>query len=93
MYVDGFNLYYRSLRDHPQFKWLNPKALAEEILDSSNEVLKVKYYTARVSGVVDPSAPARQQIYLDALSSISEIEIVFGSFLTNQKYAPIIHPP
>ncbi|SFO44526.1 hypothetical protein SAMN04487859_1634, partial [Roseovarius lutimaris] len=36
IYVDGFNLYYRALKYNPQLKWLNVKALAEDVLSSEN---------------------------------------------------------
>ena len=32
LYVDGFNLYYRMLRERPQFKWLDPSALARQFI-------------------------------------------------------------
>jgi hypothetical protein len=53
----------------------------------------VKYYTARVSGRTDPTAPARQQIYLDALATVPEISIYMGSFLSSEKFAALVKPP
>ena len=41
VYIDGYNLCYRALKDTP-FKWLNPKKLAETILQKENEILCVK---------------------------------------------------
>lgn len=67
MYVDGFNLYFRMIEKRPSLKWLNVKVLAEKLLAPVNAVVAVRYYTARVSGRIDPGAPARQQVYLDAL--------------------------
>ncbi len=93
VYVDGFNLYYRALRQNPQYKWLNVKILAEEILDDSNSIIGVKYYTARVSARVDHDAPKRQQIYFDALLTIPELEIFRGNFIVNKTYAALAPPP
>ncbi len=93
IYVDGFNLYFRLLVNRPETKWLNIKALAEKLLNPANVVTGVKYYTARVSGRMDPSAPARQQIYLDALRTVPEISIHMGSFLLSEKFAGLVKPP
>jgi hypothetical protein len=93
IYVDGFNLYFRLLVNRPAAKWLNVKALAEKLLDPTNVVTGVKYYTARVSGRIDAAAPARQQIYLDALGAVPEISIHMGSFLLSEKFAGLVKPP
>jgi hypothetical protein len=93
IYVDGFNLYFRLLVNRPAAKWLNVKALAEKLLDPANVVTGVKYYTARVSGRIDATAPARQQIYLDALGTVAEISIHLGSFLLSEKFASLVKPP
>ncbi|MCP8939481.1 NYN domain-containing protein [Alsobacter sp. SYSU M60028] len=93
VYVDGFNLYYRLLQKHPHLKWLNPKRLAEEVLNPQNDVRGVRYYTANISGRTDPTAPARQQTYLNALASIPEISVHRGTFLSAQKFAALVHPP
>jgi hypothetical protein len=92
VYVDGFYLYYRLLKSRLHLKWVNPLALAKEILKPPNNVIKVRYFTARVSGRLDPDAPARQQLYLDAIAGVPEIEIHFGSFLEKPKYAGLVKP-
>lgn len=92
VYVDGFNLYYGAVKGTP-FKWLNPVALAQQMLPSKYSVTKLKYFTARVSGAADPGAPARQQAYLDALSTVPEIEIHFGRFLSKNIWRPITNFP
>jgi hypothetical protein len=93
VYVDGFNLYFRMLVQRPAQKWLNIKTLAEKLLRSTNKVVGIKYYTARVSGRIDPAAPARQQIYLDALGTVPEISVYMGSFLLSEKLAGLANPP
>jgi hypothetical protein len=94
IYVDGFNLYFRLLVNRPAAKWLNIKTLSERLLDPANVVTGVKYYTARVSGRIDPTAPGRQQMYLDALRTVPEISIHMGSFLLSEKFAGLValHP-
>ncbi|HEX3682142.1 MAG TPA: NYN domain-containing protein [Bryobacteraceae bacterium] len=93
VYVDGFNLYFRLLEKRPAVKWLNIKALATHLLSPANRIVGVKYYTARVSGRFDVNAPARQQIYLDALRTVPEISIHMGTFLLSEKFAGLVKPP
>lgn len=93
VYVDGFNLYYLRLRNNPHFKWINLKRLAEEALGPNKQVVGVKYYTARVSGNLDPGAPARQQALISALESVPEISIHYGNFLYSEKWAYLVRPP
>jgi len=93
IYIDGFNLYFKFLEKRPALKWLNVKALAERLLKPTNQVIGVKYYTARVSGRIDPAAPARQQLYLDALRTVPEISIHMGTFLLSEKFAGLVKPP
>jgi uncharacterized LabA/DUF88 family protein len=93
-YIDGFNLYYRMLKARPAMKWLNPKALIGGILHPSYTVTRINYYTARVSARAhDPDAPARQATYLKALSTIPEIAVHAGNFLTSEPWMPLASPP
>jgi hypothetical protein len=91
VYIDGFNLYYRLLKDRPAIKWVNPFELAKRLLPK-NEITKVRYFTARVSGRLDADAPRRQQLYLDALDSVQQIQIHYGTFLEKPKYAGLVRP-
>jgi hypothetical protein len=80
VYIDGFNLYYRLLKANPQFKWLDLKALATALLQPQNQIQKIRYYTARISGRFDPTAPARQQVYLDALNRSRKLRSILAIF-------------
>jgi len=93
VYIDGFNLYYRRLKPSPQFKWLNLKALCDAILRPPMAVQRVNYYTAHVSGKLSPGGPARQKAYLDALATVPEISVHFGTFLFSTKWAALTRPP
>lgn len=87
VYVDGYNLYYACLKSTP-FKWLDPLALAREQLPR-NDIDKLRYFTAQVSARPhDPDQPVRQQIYFRALSTVPEIEIQLGHFLTHEITMP-----
>ena len=91
VYVDGFNLYYRALKRSP-YKWLNLKRMCDLALGDKYEVVCVKYYTARVSAIVDPDQPRRQQIYLAALRTLPEIKIYYGKFLAHPVRLPLQTP-
>ena len=92
VYVDGFNLYYGALKGTP-FKWLDPVRLSALTLPGACVLDKVLYFTARVSGLSDPGAPARQQIYLSALRALPEVEVHFGSFLAKTVWRPLANLP
>ncbi len=92
VYVDGFNLYYGALKNS-NFKWINLKTLAELLVPAGHSIRRVKYFTARVSGAIDPESPKRQQIYLNALGTIPEVEIHFGSFLSKTIKRPTVNIP
>jgi len=92
VYVDGFNLYYGAVRDTP-FKWLNIRRLCELLLPGLT-IAAVKYFTARLSARrEDPGKPTRQQVYLRALKTIPDLEIIFGSFLSHDVMMPLAEPP
>lgn len=60
VYVDGYNVYYRSLKDRgPRFKWLD-RALVQRKF-KGHTVSRLVYCTARVS---DQAIAARQDRYL-----------------------------
>lgn len=88
VYLDGFNLFYRCLKG-TVYKWLDLETLFTRIL-SRNRVKRIKFYTANVSSHIDPGAPLRQQIYLDALATLPTVEIVKGTFMTAHKFLPLI---
>jgi uncharacterized LabA/DUF88 family protein len=93
VYVDGFNLYNRRLKHKPDFKWLDLKRLAELALGTPYSIARVNFYTARISGRIDPGAPARQSVYLNALRTIPEVAIHYGKFLYSDRWAAPALPP
>jgi len=44
IYVDGFNLYYRAVKDTP-YNWLDFKKVFEYLLDPSHQIISIKYFT------------------------------------------------
>jgi hypothetical protein len=82
VYIDGFNLYYGCLKRTP-YKWLDLAKLSQALL-AGDTIERIKYFTARVSArPYNPSAPIDQQVYLRALRTIPNLEIIFGHFLTH----------
>ena len=92
VYIDGFNLYYGALKNGP-YKWLDVVKLSQELIGSSDTVERVKYFTARVSGAADPDAPRRQQAYLNALKTLPQVEVIFGSFMAKTIWRPLANLP
>ena len=93
VYVDGFNLYFGALKGSP-WKWLDLPALLAKVLQPHHDILKVKYFTARVSGTpADASKPQRQDVYLRALQRYRpEVEVYFGHFMSHKVRAPLARP-
>lgn len=91
VYIDGFNLYYRALKGTP-YKWVNIEALSEACLPQGCQIIRVNYYTAHVSGRVDPEAPKRQHAYLRAIETLPKVQVFFGNFLVTKKFAGLIQP-
>jgi hypothetical protein len=59
-----------------------------------NEIQTVKYFTAMVSErATDPGQVARQAIYIRALRTLPNVEIIFGSFMTHERVRPLVSPP
>lgn len=91
VYVDGFNLYYGSLKGTP-YKWLDLAEYFRKTIPKECTLIKVKYFTAKVSPLPnDPDAPRRQEVYLRALRAHSgmAMEIIEGHFLIKNKRAPL----
>lgn len=91
VYVDGFNLYYGALKGTP-FRWLNIAELCHIMLPRDT-VSQIKYFTALVNPrPADPGQLTRQQIYLRALQTIPDLEIIYGHFLTHEIMMPLAPP-
>jgi hypothetical protein len=91
VYVDGFNLYYGAVKG-TAFKWLNLVRMCQLLLPK-NPITKLKYFTAPVTArPSDPDQPNRQQLYLRALRTLPEVEIIFGHFLEHPVMMPVENP-
>jgi uncharacterized LabA/DUF88 family protein len=94
VYIDGFNFYYGAIRQTP-WKWLDPYQLFKTILGTQNNLLKVKYFTARVQSTPkDPGVQLRQDAWLRALQTQSpNVELYFGHFLRHEIKMEHANPP
>lgn len=93
IYIDGFNLYHRSLK-HTPYKWLDFKSLFSKIFPADKyEINHIKYFTSPVAPLEDSDRPARQDIYIRALRKcIPELEIFWGRFQTHANSVPLANP-
>ena len=91
LYIDGFNLYYRALKDTP-FRWLDLRKLAE-VLFPKDDIHRVCYFTARLDvRPGNPAQPQRQQAYLRALATLPGFETHYGTFRSGVKRRPLAEP-
>lgn len=92
VYIDGFNFYYGAVKGTPH-KWLDLEALARRLLPR-DEIIKVRYFTARISSRPDdPQQAVRQETYLRALSTLPLVEMHFGHYVTRTTRMPLATPP
>ena len=84
LYVDGFNLYYRLLKQNAGTKWLDLEALGSRLFPS-DQIVAVRYFTALIKPLDDPRAPARQQVYIRALNTLPNSTIHYGYFQLETK--------
>lgn len=90
VYIDGFNLYYCALKGSG-YKWLDLMKVSQILLNDC-EIIGIRYYTAHVSNNVSPTAPADQAIYLNALKTLPNLEIILGRFQVTQKFMYLKKP-
>ncbi len=84
IYIDGFNLYYRALKDTP-FRWLDLRKLAETLFPRDT-IDRVCYFTARLDARPNnPGQAQRQLIYLRALATLSGFEVHYGAFRSGKE--------
>lgn len=89
VYVDGFNVYY-AIRGTP-YRWLDFGHLSAILVDGA--VARIRYFTARVADRPgDPGQAARQDTYLRALSTLPNLEICEGRFLSSQVRMALVNP-
>lgn len=91
VYVDGFNLYNSGLKQDRSLRWLDIQAMCRGALRAENDVIGVRYFTARISAEEnDPDGPTRQDAYLRALEAHTQnLSVHFGQFRSERRRRPI----
>ena len=83
-YIDGFNLYFGIRESGRGHLWLDLEALVQSLLKPQQQLVAVRYFTARVRH--DLPAEQRQQTYLEALAAHSSVlDIRLGRFQRKSK--------
>lgn len=97
-YIDGFNLYYGSLKG-TKYRWLDVRAFCQELLASTPQhtVGRIRYFTARVrtQGAYSTGTEQRQDTYLRAIATLG-IDVHFGHYQYKPTFAtqfPLSNPP
>ena len=91
VYIDGFNLYYGSLKS-TRFKWLDLRKLSQALFPSE-DINRICYFTARVNPRPnDPAQPQRQQVYIRALETLDRLDIFYGVFRERTTRLPYAQP-
>ena len=93
-YIDGFNLYYGSLKG-TRDKWLDIQRLCEAITPKSATLVKVRYFTAKVKPRnSSPTAHTDQGAYLKALGAHCPlVNFHYGSYQSHTTRMANANPP
>ncbi len=80
VYVDGFNFYY-GIRRRPwnKYYWLDVVALFEQFMGPSQELVAVKYFSARPLGNQEKSL--RQNAFFQANLENRKFNLILGKYL------------
>ena len=88
VFIDGLNFYHGAVKDSP-YKWLDFRKLSENALPE-HKIGRIHYFTAIVQErSPDVGQPARQAVYLRALSTIRDLDVHLGVFRTQRVWRPL----
>lgn len=81
VYVDGFNFYYGIQENYPwrKYYWIDLVKLFEQFMLPHQELVKVKYFSARPLG--DPSKGLRQNAFFQANLENPKFSLILGKYL------------
>ena len=83
VYIDGFNFYY-GLKKEPKWKkyyWLDIVKLFEMFMRSNQELVSVKYFSAKVS---DIEQSLRQSAFFQANKENPKFKLILGKYLKKE---------
>jgi|WetSurMetagenome_2_1015567.scaffolds.fasta_scaffold87714_3 uncharacterized LabA/DUF88 family protein len=86
-YIDGYNLYH-ALMDQGwrRYLWLDLQKLSQGLLKFNQELVKTKYFTSRTTG--SAAKRERQTKYIEALGTLSYVELYMGRFQDEPQKCP-----
>ena len=88
VYIDGFNLYNGAVK-RTMLKWLDLSRLLFRLLPG-RRIKRIRYFTARIQGFDhDPTAPARQDLYLRALKTLAPLLVIHEGWFASH---PVLLP-
>jgi len=81
VYVDGFNFYYglKNDRKWKRYYWLDVVSLFEKFMRPNQELIAVKYFSARPS---NPDKNARQYAFFQANKENPKFQLILGKYLS-----------
>ena len=94
VYIDGFNFYYAAFRrgGFADYKWLDLVRFCERALPR-NDIELVRFFTARLDPTRGRAGQrSRQDVYLEALTTLPRLTIHFGEFVEHAKRHWLVHP-
>lgn len=87
-YIDGFNLYYGSLKN-TDLKWLDVVEMSRRLGKEPPDL--VRFFTARVKDFPSqPGAQQRQDVYLRALATFPDVEVHLGQFMVQKRWRHLV---
>lgn len=82
VYIDGFNLYFGlKSKSWKRYYWLDLAKLSLNLLKPGQKLIKIKYFTARISS--PPKKVKRQGLFIEALMTLPDFEIFYGKYQSN----------
>jgi uncharacterized LabA/DUF88 family protein len=82
VYIDGFNLYFGlKSKAWRKYYWLDLDKLSKKLLKPDQILIEIKYFTARIEQPEDKRK--RQNMYIEALETLSNLNIFYGKYLSN----------
>lgn len=89
VYIDGYNLYYGLLKGTP-WKWLDLSSFVRELVGDGHDIVAVRYFTAPIKTYpYDAAAIERQNVYLQALSTLPDVNVTLGFYAKNSALMPV----
>lgn len=87
VYIDGFNLYFGlKSQGWRRYYWLDLCRLARNLLQPNQQLVAVRYFTARISGRASAAAKVkRQATFLEALATLPDLHIYYGHYLAKTR--------